>query len=147
MDQIFKLADKFQRLVSQVVIQQDIGNAEKKVLAGSGIVYKILNYVKQYFAAKNMQPGNCSTKITLTINTDPKGNAISAIATQFEIYCQNIDLSFDLSDLNAKLLNEFGKSAADIMLKAYRTNPACRNVLKTQFASNPNQEQVVVISI
>jgi hypothetical protein len=147
MDQIFKLADKFQQLVAQVVNQQDIGNAEKQVLAASGIVYKVLNYVKQYFAAKNMQPGACSTKITLTINTDPKGNAASANTTQFEMYCQNIDLSFDMSDLNSKLLSEFGKPVADVMLKAYKTNAGCRNVLKQQFAENPNQAQVVVISV
>jgi hypothetical protein len=147
MNNILKLADKFQQLVSQVVNQQDIGDAEKKALVSSGVVVKMLNYIKQYFAAKNLQTGPCSIKTTLTINTDQKGNPMSANTTQFETYCQNIDLSFDMGDLNAKLLGEFGKQVADIMLKAYKTNAACRNVLKAQFAENTNQSQVVVISV
>lgn len=145
MDKIFKLANKFQSLVAQVVNQQEIGDAEAKVLISSGMLAKIKNYIKQYFVAKNMQSGNCSIKITLTIKTDTKGNAISANTTQFEIYCQSVDLSFDFSELNAKLLEQFGNQIATVMLNGYKTNAACRNVLKQQFVENPTQEQVVVI--
>jgi hypothetical protein len=144
---IIKLANKFNYLVSQIVNQQDVGNAERQVLVGSGVVSKIQGVIKQYFAKQNIEVVACSIKITLAVETNDKGIATSANTTQFEPYCSSVDVSFNYNDLSEMLLNQFGKTVATLMLKAYQTNAACKNVLKQQFDSNPSQQQVVMISV
>jgi hypothetical protein len=144
---ILKFANRFNNLVSQVVVQQDVGDAEKKVLISSGIATNIQGFIKQYFAKQNIQVAGCSIKITLTVTTNDKGDALGTTVTQFNPYCSNVDISFNYSDLATKLLNTFGQTVSKLMLTAYKTNAACKNVLKSQFTANPNTSQVVVISI